>query len=150
MSRGRRSEMSEVAKHLLTKIGVDASLRYAIHLITASALACQSGREILWRWRILTEVYHLFLDVKRSTQYLMEYHSQYMFSEEGDEDDTNAMQSLSDSLGKTLCLFLYLGLLVLGQHWTFFMGKTALLLLISDYIFLWEPYKLQNLRFNHL
>nr|XP_027075834.1 ruvB-like 2 [Coffea arabica] len=34
-------EMSEDVKVLLTKIGVDTSLRYAIHLITAAALACQ-------------------------------------------------------------------------------------------------------------
>ncbi|KAM1023458.1 hypothetical protein ACFX2I_044272 [Malus domestica] len=37
-TRCQEVEMSEEARHLLTKIGVDASLRYAIHLITASAL----------------------------------------------------------------------------------------------------------------
>jgi len=86
-------EMSEEAKHLLTKIGVDASLRYAIHLITASALSCQKRKGNVVEMEDINRVYHLFLDVKRSTQYLMEYQSQYMFSEEGDEDDTNAMQS---------------------------------------------------------
>jgi RuvB-like protein 2 len=43
----------------------------------------------------ITRVYNLFLDVKRSTQYLMEYQEQYMFNEapigDGDEDGTNAM-----------------------------------------------------------
>lgn len=86
-------EMSEEARHLLTKIGVDASLRYAIHLITASALACQKRKGNIVEMEDINRVYHLFLDVKRSTQYLMEYQSQYMFSEEGDEDDTTAMQS---------------------------------------------------------
>ncbi|BBG95953.1 P-loop containing nucleoside triphosphate hydrolases superfamily protein, partial [Prunus dulcis] len=76
-------EMSEEAKHLLTKIGVDASLRYAIHLITASALACQKRKGNIVEMEDINRVYHLFLDVKRSTQYLMEYQSQYMFSEEG-------------------------------------------------------------------
>lgn len=85
-------EMSEEAKHLLTKIGVDASLRYAIHLITAAALACQKRKGKIVEMEDINRVYHLFLDVKRSTQYLMEYQSQYMFND-ADEDDTNAMQS---------------------------------------------------------
>lgn len=84
-------EMSEEAKHLLTKIGVDASLRYAIHLITASALACQKRKGKIVEMEDINRVYHLFLDVKRSTQYLMEYQSQYMFND-ADEDDANAMQ----------------------------------------------------------
>lgn len=84
-------EMSEEAKHLLTKIGVDASLRYAIHLITAAALACQKRKGKIVEMEDINRVYHLFLDVKRSTQYLMEYQSQYMFND-ADEDDANAMQ----------------------------------------------------------
>ena len=36
--------MSEDAKQLLTKIGHETSLRYAIHLITASALNCQKRK----------------------------------------------------------------------------------------------------------
>lgn len=86
-------DMSEGAKHLLTKIGVETSLRYAIHLITASALACQKRKGKTVELDDINRVYNLFLDVKRSTQYLMEYQSQYMFSETGevDEDDTNAM-----------------------------------------------------------
>ncbi|BFG35807.1 hypothetical protein CerSpe_220810 [Prunus speciosa] len=85
--------MSEEAKHLLTKIGVSIPLRYAIHLITASVLACQKRKRNIVEIEDITRVYHLFLDVKRSTQYLMEYQSQYIFSEEGEKDDTNAMQS---------------------------------------------------------
>ncbi|XP_071916163.1 uncharacterized protein [Coffea arabica] len=45
----------------------------------------------------ISRVYELFYDVKRSTQYLTEFQSQYMFNEvpaaEGDEDETNAMVS---------------------------------------------------------
>ncbi|WCJ31449.1 RuvB-like helicase 2 [Euphorbia peplus] len=88
-------DMSEEAKALLTHIGVETSLRYAIHLITAAALACQRRKGKLVESEDITRVYNLFLDVKRSTQYLMEYQSQYMFSEvpveDVDEDDTNAM-----------------------------------------------------------
>ncbi|KAF8414319.1 hypothetical protein HHK36_002320 [Tetracentron sinense] len=90
-------EMSEDAKVLLTKIGVEASLRYAIHLITAASLACQKRKGKLVEMEDISRVYQLFLDVKRSTQYLMEYQNQYMFSEvptrEGDEDEATDMHS---------------------------------------------------------
>lgn len=90
-------EMSEEAKVLLTKIGVETSLRYAIHLITAAALACQKRKGNIVEMEDISRVYQLFLDVKRSTQYLMEYQNQYMFNEvptgEGDDEESNAMLS---------------------------------------------------------
>ncbi|KAK7301809.1 hypothetical protein RJT34_12685 [Clitoria ternatea] len=88
-------EMNEGAKHLLTKIGAETSLRYAIHLITSAALACQKRKGKVVELDDINRVYNLFLDVKRSTQYLMEYQSQYMFSETGeaDEDEANVMVS---------------------------------------------------------
>ncbi|KAJ6913518.1 ruvB-like 2 [Populus alba x Populus x berolinensis] len=90
-------EIAEEAKALLTHIGVETSLRYAIHLITAAALACQKRKGKVVENEDITRVYNLFLDVKRSTQYLMEYQEQYMFSEasigDGDEDGTSAKLS---------------------------------------------------------
>lgn len=90
-------DMSEEAKVLLTKIGVETSLRYAIHLITAAALACQKRKGKVVEMEDISRVYQLFLDVKRSTQYLMEYQNQYMFNEvpagEGDDDESTAMLS---------------------------------------------------------
>ncbi|KAI5584806.1 hypothetical protein BDE02_06G105600 [Populus trichocarpa] len=87
-------EIAEEAKALLTHIGVETSLRYAIHLITAAALACQKRKGKVVENEDITRVYNLFLDVKRSTQYLMEYQEQYMFSEastgDGGEDGTSA------------------------------------------------------------
>lgn len=89
-------EMSEDAKALLTKIGVDTSLRYAIHLITAAALACQKRKGGMVEMEDISLVYNLFYDVNRSTQYLMEYQSEFMFNEvptgDGDEE-ANAMVS---------------------------------------------------------
>ncbi|BBN14554.1 RuvB-like protein 2 [Marchantia polymorpha subsp. ruderalis] len=82
-------EMSDDAKELLTKIGKETSLRYAIHLITAASLACQKrkGKEV--EIEDIGRVYSLFMDVKRSTQFLMEYQEQFMFNEvpgvEGDD-----------------------------------------------------------------
>ncbi|KAI3834392.1 hypothetical protein MKW92_050673 [Papaver armeniacum] len=91
-------EMSDDAKVLLTKIGVEASLRYAIHLITAASLACQKRKGKVVEMEDISRVYQLFLDVKRSTQYLMEYQNQYMFNEVptregGDDDEATAMHS---------------------------------------------------------
>ncbi|TVU09830.1 hypothetical protein EJB05_43326 [Eragrostis curvula] len=88
-------EMSADAKALLTKIGVETSLRYAINLITSAALACQKRKGKVVEMDDISRVYGLFLDVKRSTQYLMEYQSQYMFHEvaAGEADGDDAMQS---------------------------------------------------------
>ncbi|RLN33812.1 ruvB-like 2 [Panicum miliaceum] len=87
-------EMSADAKVLLTKIGIETSLRYAIHLINAAALACQKRKGKVVEMDDISRVYQLFLDVKRSTQYLMEYQSQYMFNEvSGEADGKDAMQS---------------------------------------------------------
>ncbi|TYI35583.1 hypothetical protein ES332_A03G085900v1 [Gossypium tomentosum] len=86
-------EMSEDAKQLLTKIGHKTSLRYAIHLITASALNCQKRKGMVVEVQDITRVYSLFLDVRRSTQYLMEYQKEYMFNEASivDGGDGDAM-----------------------------------------------------------
>lgn len=85
-------EMSKDSKVLLTKIGTETSLRYAIHLITVAALACQKRKGKAVEMEDISRVYSLFLDVKRSTQYLMEFQSQYMFSEvPGGVDDEEAM-----------------------------------------------------------
>ncbi|TYH24359.1 hypothetical protein ES288_A03G086000v1 [Gossypium darwinii] len=86
-------EMSEDAKQLLTKIGHETSLRYAIHLITASALNCQKRKGMVVEVQDISRVYSLFLDVRRSTQYLMEYQKEYMFNEASivDGGDGDAM-----------------------------------------------------------
>merc|ERR1711918_113916 len=81
-------EMTDDAKELLTKIGVESTLRYAIHLITVSNLVCmkRKGQEV--DVQDIRKVYSLFVDVKRSTQFLMEYQQEFMFSElEEKEDD---------------------------------------------------------------
>ncbi|KAL3685081.1 hypothetical protein R1sor_003103 [Riccia sorocarpa] len=85
-------EMSEDARELLTKIGKETSLRYSIHLITAAALACQKrkGKEV--EIEDISRVYSLFVDVKRSTQFLMEYQEQFMFNEVPGSDEGQMME----------------------------------------------------------
>merc|ERR1719353_1647024 len=74
-------EMAEDAKALLTKIGTESSLRYSLHLITAANLVCikRKGQEV--NMQDIRKVYSLFVDVKRSTQFLVDYQNDFMFSE---------------------------------------------------------------------
>ncbi|GLC34607.1 RuvB-like 2 [Pleodorina starrii] len=86
-------EMGEDAKELLTKIGFETSLRYAIQLITAAAIVCQRRKGSEVDIEDISKVYSMFVDVKRSTQFLIEYQEQYMFNEvpigEGEEMETS-------------------------------------------------------------
>jgi len=79
-------EMTDDAKELLTKIASETSLRYAIHIITASALVCAKRKGTEVDIEDISKVYTLFIDVKRSTQFLIEYQDHYMFNEVPDSD----------------------------------------------------------------
>merc|ERR1711963_597385 len=86
-------EMSDSAKELLTKIGADSSLRYAIHLITVANLVAMKRKAQEVDVQDIRKVYSLFVDVKRSTQFLIEYQEEFMFSElaeEGEEEGKDA------------------------------------------------------------
>merc|ERR1719207_436361 len=74
-------EMSDPAKELLTKIGSDSSLRYAIHLITVANLVALKRKAQEVDVQDIRKVYSLFVDVKRSTQFLHEYQQEFMFHE---------------------------------------------------------------------
>jgi RuvB-like protein 2 len=87
--------MTEDARELLTKIGVETSLRYSIQLITAASMVCQKRKGSEVDIEDISRVYSLFVDVKRSTQFLIEYAEQYMFNEvpEQAEPEAAAMES---------------------------------------------------------
>eukprot|EP00746_Dinoflagellata_sp_MGD_P001225 gnl/MRDRNA2_/MRDRNA2_102286_c0_seq1.p1 gnl/MRDRNA2_/MRDRNA2_102286_c0~~gnl/MRDRNA2_/MRDRNA2_102286_c0_seq1.p1 ORF type:complete len:493 (-),score=138.81 gnl/MRDRNA2_/MRDRNA2_102286_c0_seq1:22-1416(-) len=86
-------EMTDDAKDLLTKIGVESTLRYAIHLITVSNLCAMKRKAQEVDVQDIRKVYSLFVDVKRSTQFLMEYQQEFMFSEvQEDADDDEEMK----------------------------------------------------------
>merc|ERR1719214_467083 len=84
-------EMSDSAKELLTKIGSDSSLRYAIHLIQVANLVALKRKAQEVDVQDIRKVYSLFVDVKRSTQFLMEYQQEFMFSEVQDDSEDKAM-----------------------------------------------------------
>jgi RuvB-like protein 2 len=69
------------AADLLTKIGAETSLRYAIHLISSASLVAQRRKSTKVEVEDVSKAYTLFLDVNRSVQYLQEFHEQYMYNE---------------------------------------------------------------------
>ncbi|CAI5956759.1 unnamed protein product [Closterium sp. NIES-65] len=83
-------DTSPDALDLLSKIGVETSLRYAIHLITSAHLAATRRRKggsgggggVVVEVEDVSRVYTLFADVKRSTQFLVEYGEQFLFNEQ--------------------------------------------------------------------
>lgn len=72
--------ISDDALAKLTRIGYDTSLRYAMYLITSSALVCSKRRGKHVAVEDITRTYALFSDVKRSTQALSDYNEQYLFN----------------------------------------------------------------------
>lgn len=82
--------MTESAMKLLTKIGKECSLRYSIHLITTSNLVAQKRKSAEVDIADIRKVYSLFVDVKRSTQFLKEFEQEFMFSD-GVDSAANAL-----------------------------------------------------------
>ena len=82
-------EMDDEAKDLLTKIGAETSLRYAIHLITAANLIAQKRKSNEVEMDDISTAYSLFIDIERSKSFLKDYEKDFMFSEV--EDDNNLL-----------------------------------------------------------
>ena len=82
-------EMTEDAKELLTKIGTETSLRYAIHLITTANLIAQKRKSNEVEMEDISTAYSLFIDVERSKAFLRDYEKDFMFSEMEDDNNVN-------------------------------------------------------------
>ncbi|XP_046562307.1 ruvB-like 2 isoform X2 [Haliotis rubra] len=74
-------EMNEDALTVLTRIGMETSLRYSIQLITTASLCCRKRKGAEVDVDDIKRVYSLFLDESRSTQFLKEYQQEFMFNE---------------------------------------------------------------------
>ncbi|KAL3843130.1 hypothetical protein ACJMK2_021082 [Sinanodonta woodiana] len=74
-------EMSDDALTVLTRIGMETSLRYAIQLITTANLVARKRKATEVDVDDIKRVYSLFLDESRSTQFLKEYQQEFMFNE---------------------------------------------------------------------
>jgi RuvB-like protein 2 len=85
-------EMTEKAEELLTRIGTETSLRYAMQMIITASLICAKRKGTEVTVDDIKSVYSLFSDVKRSIKYLQDYRSTFMFSEDlegNDSDDSD-------------------------------------------------------------
>ena len=74
-------EMTDDALTVLTKIGMETSLRYSIQLITTANLVSRKRKGTEVDVDDIKRVYSLFLDESRSTQFLKEYQEEFMFNE---------------------------------------------------------------------
>jgi len=74
-------EISDDALSVLTRIGNETSLRYAIQLITTAGVIARRRKSNEVGIDDVKKVYSLFLDEHRSTQYLKDYQNEFMFSE---------------------------------------------------------------------
>lgn len=92
-------EMADDAMELLARIGVETSLRYAIHMIITASLAAEKRKSAEVEIEDIKRVYKLFVDVKRSTQYLVEFNKEFMFNELGDEEETEQAAAEEDDDG---------------------------------------------------
>lgn len=93
-------EMTEPASEMLTRIALQTSLRYAIYLITTSALISAKRRATEVDVEDVKRCYALFSDVKRSTQILSDFSSEFLFNDvtAGENgDDGAAMDDTMDS-----------------------------------------------------
>lgn len=86
-------EMADDALELLTKIGIETSLRYAQQMIIASSLVAEKRKSSQVEIEDIKRVYGLFVDVKRSTQFLLEYQKEFMYNELDEEEDEEGEDS---------------------------------------------------------
>jgi RuvB-like protein 2 len=78
-------DLSDEALSMLTQIGMETSLRYAIHSITSASMLSQRRKGTKVEPEDLRKVYSLFSDVTRSSEFLSSFEDQ--FSEQtGDRD----------------------------------------------------------------
>lgn len=74
-------QMSDDALTVLTRISQETSLRYAIQLITTANVVARRRKATEVGIDDVKRVYSLFLDERRSTQFLKEYQDEFMFNE---------------------------------------------------------------------
>lgn len=86
-------EITDSAMELLTEIAQETSLRYSIYLITSSAMISTKRRATEVDVEDVKRCYTLFADVKRSTQILYDFETEFLFNDtepvSGDNEDEN-------------------------------------------------------------
>lgn len=90
-------EVSDDGIQVLTRIASEASLRYAIQLITVANLVCRKRKGTEVSVEDIKRAYSLFYDESRSVQFLAEYQKEFLFNEEpnvGMEDDSEEEEDI--------------------------------------------------------
>jgi len=77
--------MEDMSLNVLTKIANDSSLRYAIQLITPAALQAKRRNHKQVTTEDIRKCYTLFLDEKRSTDYLKEFEEHFLYGSLSDK-----------------------------------------------------------------
>lgn len=90
------TEISDDALTVLTKVGGETSLRYAIQLISVASLACKKRKGTEISVEDIKKVYSLFLDEQRSCEFLKEYQDEFMFN------DTDSSEPVKESSEQTM------------------------------------------------
>ena len=67
-----------------------------MQMIMCSSLVCNKRRATEVDVEDVKRVYSLFVDLKRSTQFLMEYQSEFMFNEIGGDEDSDESSDEDD------------------------------------------------------
>ena len=77
---------------VLSKIAAEASLRYAIQLISIANLICRKRKGTEVSVADIKRGYTLFHDEARTVQFLNEYSKEFMFNEEEEDEDEEEEQ----------------------------------------------------------
>ncbi len=93
--------MSDDAKKLLTKISMDTSLRHAIHLIISSSLVCSKRKGNKVEVKDIKKVYGMFLDIRRSTEYMVDSGTEFMFNEMDENESSSSSSAANNSMKRT-------------------------------------------------
>ncbi|ETS64510.1 hypothetical protein PaG_00975 [Moesziomyces aphidis] len=89
------------ALEVLTRMASETSLRYAINLITTANLAAKRRKADAVEVVDVRRVYNLFVDEKRSVQYLKEHAEQFM-SESDEYGDIDGLSSAAPIIGRQM------------------------------------------------
>lgn len=85
-------DLDPTALDLLTMIARDTSLRYAMQLIMTAALVCAKRKGAKVTTDDVSRCYELFVDIKRSTEYLREYDEQVLFPSDHPSSSSSEMK----------------------------------------------------------
>ncbi len=89
-------EMTDEAVTLLSGLGMKTSLRYVLQLITTASLVALKRQSAVVGIEDIKKVYQMFMDLRRSVEFLQEHEKEFMFGEE-DADVPSSVRTRADN-----------------------------------------------------